>query len=1020
MSEGKTAIRIKVQSGPGRQGTPTSGNSKNFAWSDCSETDARKRLMIKEQALEIGLASCARLIESIESGFNNIAKHSKQSAELIWSSENRAEWITQCQEIMKAHADFRVLVGVAGATGSGKTSALNALLGFQEMLPTNNEEAATAVQCKVAFNHDTGPEYAFRCHVTFQSKKALETKLEQFFRDLKLRGDLEASHNGSSEDEEGLRELESMLRPTREMINIVFGLQDDQIEKLGLDGVLKSNPEALSLLGTVKKYNSGSADEISKAMKPYMDSTEASHSISGASFAAWPLIEQVELFVKSDILRNGVVLVDLPGLGDAVESRALVAERSFHQLTSTMIVTQAARAADNSTAVNLMSKHHEMAMMMDGKFQKETFCVCLSQIDQIDRRAALRKPDAKANTDLQNWLEEEEKQKLNLKAQLQEQNRAKKTMEKLRKAIRKQQRPSDKKGADPAKKTAAKAALHKLKREKRAQKLLITDVSQEISSCKRRIVELDGAIVFACIQARNRYLQERIGSDFRKRQARLVTMTPGLKGAYDSRVAVCPTSAHAFWKCNNDLERATGFPSAPYTGIPALTGWIRNSTIPKREAHVDGLLNRLQAQYNTLQLWSKDKCKLSNASITKESFENDVLADALKKMRESLAKYWPLLTAEVNKLNPLNDKQEAINQCPSLCAEAVRGWAYKKPDDKASNDKVHWTTYQASLSRSGGRFVSRPKSELYEYNWLEDISNIMFRTIVKDWNQFLNHDIPSLTDTAGPVIDRIWDEFNENLRTSVQLREPRLLPELESEKSSLDNLKVLTKDRISEALRQVSDHAAKSHPLVKDRVQSEWFKPFQEALEIKGVGSHTARQKLLLGFAADRSKKMFRTTYHDLDRKLREGFDRLPPELESVSKSATRELTRYISTLLDKLLEPKDLALKMEAVTEEKARIRQSVQTMLSDWTLEWKYPTLTGETDDDVTYQQIPQEYRHTKTKVERMEDNDSENDSKSKAESDMDSDSDSSSTSMGDDEDAQDEDVLGDKDGEKMETDG
>ncbi|KAI0530184.1 hypothetical protein GGR58DRAFT_524900, partial [Xylaria digitata] len=309
--------------------------------------------------------------------------------------------------IVEDHEDFKVLVGVAGATGSGKTSALNALLGFHDLLPTNNEEAATAVQCKVAFNDDIDSEHAFRCHVTFQSKEALEIKIKQFVNDLKVRDELEESHSGSAEDEQALREFESVLQPTREMVNIVFGLQDDRVDKLGVDGVLKSNPEAFELLGTVKKFHSGDAEAISKQMKPYMDSTIADHFTSGTSFAAWPLIEQVELFIKSDILRNGVVLVDLPGLGDAVESRALVAERSFNQLTATLIVTQATRAADNSTAVDLMSKNHEMAMMMDGKFRRETFCVCLSQIDQIDRKAALRKSDAKANTDLQNWLEEE-------------------------------------------------------------------------------------------------------------------------------------------------------------------------------------------------------------------------------------------------------------------------------------------------------------------------------------------------------------------------------------------------------------------------------------------------------------------------------------------------------------------------------------------------------------------------------------------------------------------------------------
>ena len=83
--------------------------------------------------------------------------------------------------------------------------------------------------------------------------------------------------------------------------------------------------------------------------------------------------------------------------------------------------------------------------------------------------------------------------------------------------------------------------------------------------------------------------------------------------------------------------------------------------------------------------------------------------------------FWSLLKAEADNLHPLHGKKEMIlSKCPEMCIGAVRGWAYKKPDDRAS-DRVHYCTYQANLSRSGGKFVSKSKQTRHEYNWMEDM-----------------------------------------------------------------------------------------------------------------------------------------------------------------------------------------------------------------------------------------------------------------------------------------------------------
>ncbi|KAI1347306.1 hypothetical protein F5Y01DRAFT_329754 [Xylaria sp. FL0043] len=936
MSDEELRVPLKSETPPHRQLIMTSGSSKDFAWTKCSDMGVHKRLSTKEHSLEDGLHCCKKLINTIEDIFSNIAKHNKQSAELIWPLEDRTEWIDRCRGIIRDHEHFKVPVGVAGETGSGKTSVLNALLGFQELLPTSNEEAATAVQCKVSFNHDPRPEYSFRCIITFQNREALEAKLEQFFNDLKLRDEVQEVHNGTIQDEDALRDIERMLLPPREMINVVFGLQDGEAENLGLDGVLKSKPQVMELLGTVRKLHSSNADEISRAMKPYMDSTIADHKKSGADFAMWPLIERVELFLKSDILRNGVTLVDLPGLGDAVQSRASVAERAFDKLTATLIVSQATRAADNLTAVNLMSKHQEMAMMLNGKFHQQSFCVCLSQIDQIDRKAALRKPDAMENTELQSLLAEEESEKLKIRANLQE--RKEQNIEKQR--LRREQRnlPATLRANFKAAQKALNAQIAKL--------------SRQIIVSRRRLIELDSKITFTCIRARNKFLRERIEQDFQKRQARLVTKSPEMQKIYNGQVSVCPTSSKAFWKCKCPMGRMAGFPGESYTGIPGL----------QREEHVDGLLNRLEAQ-------------LKDTPITKASFEEHVLADVLRDVEKDLEVYWSFLTSEVSKMNPLTGKKEVIlSKCPEICADAVRGWGYRRPDDKAS-DKMHWTTYQANLHRLGGKFVSKSKQARQEYNWMEDVSHIMFNTIVNDWNKSLNHDIPSLAHGVWRAIDKIWEDFTANLNRSVRRAEPRLVPELTNETRRLENIKMSAKDRVRAALKQISLDAAGFYPRVVNKIQSMWEQVFKAALDIKGQGSYIARQELVLR-SARRSQKMFSHAYNDLQSQLQACFGRLCRELKSITKFITKSLKRYFGVLLDNVLEPTDLAAISAAVSEERLRLQQSIAAELAKWAREWQFSGLDIDVDENESCQ-IPEAYQRAQAELEQLEDEDYESDS-------------------------------------------
>ncbi len=80
------------------------------------------------------------------------------------------------------------------------------------------------------------------------------------------------------------------------------------------------------------------------------------------------------------------MLVDLPGLSDAVEGRAKVARSFYKNLEVTAIVTPVIRAADEQIAMGLLSDSQALSMELDNKLNAKSFCVVTSKIDDIEPR----------------------------------------------------------------------------------------------------------------------------------------------------------------------------------------------------------------------------------------------------------------------------------------------------------------------------------------------------------------------------------------------------------------------------------------------------------------------------------------------------------------------------------------------------------------------------------------------------------------------------------------------------------
>ncbi|OTA56614.1 hypothetical protein K449DRAFT_158514 [Hypoxylon sp. EC38] len=934
----------------GKMVDPQERNS--FTWNSCENSEDQIRISVKEVAEEVGFRLGGQIESTLETFLLNEAGLDESSSTVL-GRKLLEKWAQDYKNLVNLHKEFKVPVGVAGPTGSGKTSALNALIGFPELLPTNNQEAATAVPCKIAYNDDDRSAMKFRACITFRRKPDLRRQLDQFFEDLKRRDELREADTGSTEDFEALRNANASLKPTFEMIWTVFGLDEREVSKMTTEDLL-SDEDVSRLLGTKKKYHAPNADQLSEQIKPYMDSTTARHSESGSEFAAWPLIDEVDIFVKSDILRNGVLLVDLPGLADSVDSRAAVAQAYYSKLVATLIVSPARRAADDSTSVKLMSDHQELRMKMDGKFHKRSFCIVISQTDQIERRPALRTREAKSNSKLQELLKEEN----NLKSKKQEKgehlNEALKQIAELQKASK----SATSKKKQPEKVFQGKwfrvssamssviilLGVSKIKPNVRdegrikAQRVIVSRIEGEINAIEKKLKDVEGHILFLCVKDRNEFLENRIQQDFQRRQAAIANGHQGcFKDTYDGRVSICPISAKAFWQCDAGEEPVVGFPTRLYSGIPNLSQWIRNATIQERESHANSMLHELHRLHNVIQAWSREEWGHNRFYVNREWVEQELFPPIYDKLRQSLDKHWMELNEKVNKLSPLKGQKVSIDDCKKECEYVVRSWSFKNPSDNTDATKIHWMTYQANIQRKGGKFISKSGEAHVEYNWMEDLSNVLLKKIVSDWNTALNHDIPGLAQPACKIIDIIWAGFLKQLRITIGDHLSELLPFLEDMMPNLDSIKEQVKDKTRRALKNISKDASNVPTDMVMSIQKRWDQTFEKGIRMKGKGSFMGRERLITEFARSNGRRLFNAAFETLGKQLNDNFERLLGVLSGISMFAIQAVKDLITALLNNVVFPFDF--EGEHALEETFKLQQYIRQILIQWDLEWKVP---------------------------------------------------------------------------------
>lgn len=107
------------------------------------------------------------------------------------------------------------------------------------------------------------------------------------------------------------------------------GLALEDLTSKNTQALLKDAKTRFPFLGGTKEFTSSNADEFKAQLVPFISSQRTENH--------WQVVQFVKIFVKSDLLKDGVCLVDFPVGGDSKAAQESNTNNGMDQLDALMV-----------------------------------------------------------------------------------------------------------------------------------------------------------------------------------------------------------------------------------------------------------------------------------------------------------------------------------------------------------------------------------------------------------------------------------------------------------------------------------------------------------------------------------------------------------------------------------------------------------------------------------------------------------------------------------------------------------
>lgn len=453
-----------------------------------------------------------------------------------------------------------------------------------DIAPSSQHSACTAAVCCFQYHQPKSSGSTYIAIVKLKSLDTVNHELATLFQEMK---ELEDRLKSEVADEYTAGE-QAKFREQIKMISGWSAINVDRVKELGFDAPGQITAECRNAhhlfdienpnVRKVVKIESGTPPKFLRDISPYIGS-----STTKKGSARWPLVEQAEIFLPSPFLKrcSGLVMVDLPGEMDALESRSQVSKQYYDSLDRMLVITPSDRAQDNRTASDLIRSDQVADLEASGKLQDDSIAVVITKVDHLDWCKFVDneiEPETLGETFVERKTLYDAK---------------KETLEEIQEQISKLKEVSHEEMDEPA----AGDAHSKRKLGTSSQSSEQQGLSQAMGQrqiIERELNELFAYCLSACIQFRAEMSKKGIQDHFDQIRNRSSPPT-------ELAVFSVSSKAQQGLARNNPLQ---GFPDSTSTGFEDLKQWIISGTLQRREEHADNILYRGQVLFDAIEGWA--------------------------------------------------------------------------------------------------------------------------------------------------------------------------------------------------------------------------------------------------------------------------------------------------------------------------------------------------------------------------------------------------------------------------------
>ncbi|KAN0112190.1 hypothetical protein V8E51_005141 [Hyaloscypha variabilis] len=878
-------------------------------WNQCDSRPRAQQVTINEAAVKASL----RFFEQVDKAF-------------IQHGDNVASSLTLRKEIAtikKGMRECEVLIGLLGETGTGKTTCISSLI-QSGVLPRNEEAASTAVVVEIRYNHDEDPSRPFRAEIEGVKKAEFVREVEALFED-KQQWDMGADDEDVEYHTEAWNRMTEIIAKIKALYPSLETPHD--LSKTSAKELL-SKQHVVDMLDSNETLWGKEETAFARDVRKYIEANAAKEG-SEKSVSLWPLVKVVRIYLKSEFLKYGIVLVDLPGLGDTSAARVAVAENYRKNLKGTLVCAAAPRAGEDHDANELlMTVEQSRKLKYDGIYTIESLFFVITQIDRLfnyrqyieDHKEKLE--DASA-ADLKivdsNKREIAERKKALRKREA--------TKSKMEENLQNMQNSYDslaakKAGAKKRKRESSEEDKERDKKQRDLKKKLsrqtdlickagneLYEINTEMQRLEKELFLSEGRLRRLCIQNRAQVHDSKISAEFEKGRR---MMTGNDEEGFEKPLKVFSISAESYTLIvNGEREEALkkGFSTTADTGIPQLKDAILSMTWPVRQQNAHLFNMEVNRFLTRMRMWSMD----SSSEYKMSDEERSGLETRLNAQIHILEQKVSQLHIDT-KCKMLQSVQEGIYEhLPTIAMEAskiamkdlVRGaWTGLHFSTHRAINKRHgvWTTAdkQNKNSKKGSWTTVRKATKKISYDWNEELAGVYLDLLIKHWNNTFHTHYLELLECYDKQVDGLIPEFVDALLVSADGMPQNIQQALESLRETLLGVRCILKSAAADIFHGINNAAKNAHRMIKPEAKSSWESAYETCGATRGKDMWASNKETHRNHAqGEGGAKMYHRAGKSLRETLQKELDSLEEKFKASCDNAVARIRQDLTIMLD-------------------------------------------------------------------------------------------------------------------------